>query len=124
MWDTIWTDSTLIECLIYSTYTLAYLWVFWGFYVLVMGLYRVHLMKKLKGFSAVLAAPFIVVGWCMDLLANVLIAPVVFLELPKELMVTSRLKRYRTYSSGYRYNISSYICENLLDVFDPSGDHC
>jgi len=115
---------TVSQFLLYIAYTLGFLWIFWGFYVLVMGLYRAHLQQRLQGFVQVLAFPFVLVGWVMDVLANVFIASIIFVELPKELLVTDRLQRYKTTSFGYKYNLSCFICENLLDVFDPSGDHC
>lgn len=31
----------------YALYVLAFLWAFWAMYVLVMGIYRAHLAKRL-----------------------------------------------------------------------------
>ena len=117
-------NLTLNEGLLYSAYILGFLWLFWGFYVQVMGLYRVYLRKELKGLNAVLSLPYIFLGLLMDVFCNVFIAPVVFLELPKEFLVTSRLQRYKTYKRGYKLKVATLICEGMLDVFDPSGDHC
>jgi len=116
--------TTLYEVLSYFLYTLGFLWLFWGFYVQVMGLYRVSLRKELKGINLALAIPYVLVGIICDVFANVFIATFVFLELPKECLVTTRLKRYKTYESGYKLKVATLICEGMLDVFDPTGNHC
>jgi hypothetical protein len=103
---------------------LAYLWLLWGVYVLVMGLYRAHLQERLTNVTLVLGLPFIVLGYLMDILANIFIATIVFVELPKEWLVTTRLIRHQNESWGWRAKLSFYICEHLLDVFDPKGNHC
>ena len=117
-------NLTLNEGLRYSAYILGFLWLFWGFYVQVMGLYRVYLRKELKGLNAVLALPYVIVGLLLDVFANVFLGTFVFLELPKEFLVTSRLQRYKTYKRGYKLRMATLICEGMLDVFDPTGDHC
>lgn len=101
-----------------------YLWLFWGVYVLVMGLYRAHLQGRLTKLTLVLGLPFIAIGYLMDILANIFIATIVFMELPKEWLVTSRLIRHQHEGYGWRALLSFYICEHLLDVFDPKGNHC
>jgi hypothetical protein len=101
-----------------------YLWLFWGMYVLVMGIYRAHLQERLTKTTLVLSIPFILIGYVMDVLANIFIGSVVFVELPREWLVTTRLKRHRDKSKGWRAHLSTFICEHILDVFDPKGSHC
>jgi hypothetical protein len=93
-------------------------------YVLVMGIYRAHLSHRLRGLVLVLSLPFVVIGFLMDVFANLTIASLVFLEPPREWLVTSRLQRYIAHGTGWRAAKARWICDNLLDVFDPSGDHC
>lgn len=100
-----------------------YLWIFWGLFVLFMGLYRAHLDKRLNILCYVLGAPFIAIGWLMDLFTNLIFGTILFLEFPRELMLSSRMKRLNN-GAGWRSKISNAICKNLLDIFDPSGDHC
>jgi hypothetical protein len=107
-----------------ATLASAYLWAFWGMYVLVMGLYRAHMNKRLTLFTFTLALPFLAIGYLMDVAANFLIATIIFLELPQEGLVTTRLARYLKSGSGWRYERALLICTNLLDPFDPSGKHC
>lgn len=108
----------------YALYVLAFLWAFWAIYVLVMGIYRAHLAKRLTPVTLALSLPFVALGYVMDVLANVTIASVVFIETPREMLVTDRLKRHIEQGNGWRQSLASYICDNLLDVFDPSGNHC
>lgn len=108
----------------YALYVLAFLWAFWAMYVLVMGIYRAHLAKRLTPVTLALSLPFVALGYVMDVLANVTVASVVFIEAPREALVTDRLKRHMQASNGWRFVLARYICDNLLDVFDPSGDHC
>lgn len=105
---------------------LLYLWLFWYAYIVVMGLYRAHLDGRLPRVGYVLGAPALAVGYLMDVLAQYTIASLVFLDLPRrgEWLVTSRLQRYIAHDTGWRAAKARWICDNLLDVFDPSGDHC
>lgn len=104
--------------------TLAYLWAFWAIYVLVMGIYRAHISKRLGPVTFCLSLPFFAIGLIMDVFANMTIAALVFCEFPRELLVTARLQRYVGQGSGWRFTIANWVCNNLLDVFDPSGNHC
>lgn len=103
---------------------LAYLYAFWCAYVLVMGIYRAHLADRLVGLNKVMALPVVAIAYAMDVVANWIIAPLVFLDWPREALVTARLVRYKRDDHGWRRQIADFICERLLDVFDPTGDHC
>lgn len=105
--------------------TFVFLYVFFALYVLVMGFYRAYLAKRLTVTTKVLAIPWIGVGFVVDLIANMTVATVVFLDLPQELLVTSRLDRYlHEEADSWRGQIASWVCVNLLDYFDPNGRHC
>ena len=108
----------------YIPVPLIYLWVFWGFYVLVMGFYRAHLDKRLTKLTYVLAAPFIITGIVLDVLAQLTIATLAFLEIPREWLVTSRLSRLINSNAGWRTKLADFICTRVLDPFDPTGKHC
>lgn len=103
---------------------LAYLYFFWTLYVLVMGFYRAHLNNRLTRFTKILSGPWVIVGVIFDASANIFIATFVFMELPREWLVTTRLTRYQTYPKGYKKKLAEYICDKLLDPFDPTGNHC
>lgn len=106
------------------THLILFLTAFWGLYVLVMGLYRAHLEGRLKGINLLLAWPYLLLGAAVDLLANLTLASILFLELPRELLVTGRLQRHMRGKPGWRRTLSQYICDHMLDVFDPRGNHC
>lgn len=103
-----------------------FLILLWYAYILVMGLYRAHLMGRLYGLAKLLAYPAVIVGWTMDWLANVVIASIVFTELPTRWneLVTDRLSRYVKGPMGRRRTKALWVCTHLLDVFDPTGTHC
>ena len=72
----------------------------------------------------------------VDAPLNIIVVSVWFLELPKEWLVTSRLKRWRLEfeNSNYlnlnwmeqrRLRFAVYICDQHLDKYDSvTGDHC
>lgn len=102
----------------------AWVYLFWLLYLVVMGVYRAHLSKRLQPVALALLLPVVLLGVIVDVLSNIFIAPFIFLDLPKELLVTTRLTRYKKMKDGWRKKIAEYICFNLLDVFDPSENHC
>ena len=112
--------------MIYVLLSALYLWAFWYAYILVMGVYRAHLAGRLTKLTFALAMPAVVVGYAMDILCQYTVATLVFLDLPasNEHLVTDRLQRYVADGIGWRSQLSDWICSNLLDVFDPKGNHC
>lgn len=127
-------------------YALAYLWAFWAVYALVMGFYRAHLAGRLTPALWVLAAPFILLGLLMDALCQFTLAWLIFWQPPSltvehrvfaigsfarvlpvvrgDWLVTARLQRYVAEGSGWRFRLANWVCNNLLDIFDPTGNHC
>lgn len=100
------------------------LWGFWGLFVLIMGLYRAFLNKRLGTASRILGAPFLLAGASLDVLCNMTLASLLFLEAPHEWTVSQRFSRYISSDSGWRKDVASWVCNNLLDPFDPTGKHC
>lgn len=107
-------------------YIALYLYTFWCFFILVMGIYRAHLAGRLLGFAKWMAYPLVLIGLMMDVVTQYTIATVVFLDSPrhKEYLVTLRLQRYIRGQRGWRRRWATAICDNLLDLFDPTGEHC
>ena len=50
----------------YILIVLLALWVFWALFVFMMGVYRAHLLGRLKGLSLVMASPFLAVAFIVD----------------------------------------------------------
>lgn len=92
------------------------------FYAAVMNIKRVRDAGKLTTMGKVLGYPTLVIGLVLDLLCNVFVMTIIMLELPKELTVTSRLKRHNANSTGWRLAVVKFL-EPVLDPIDPSGDH-
>jgi hypothetical protein len=105
-------------------YALAFLWLFYTLYVFTMSVYRAKLAGRLCGLSLVLLYPVVVVAAVFDVVCNFTLACIVFWELPKELLVTARLQRHHARADGWRSALAAYVCDMLLDPFDPTGNHC
>ena len=100
-------------------------WILWALYVMVMGIYRAHLDKRLTTVTKVLAAPWVLLGYALDVLVNFTFASLIFAEPPQEWLVTTRLQRHiQAGRGGWRHALAAWICDHLLDVFDPTGNHC
>jgi hypothetical protein len=112
--------------MIYALYAYAYVALFFGLFVLVMGVYRAHLTKRLKWWHWVLLWWAVLIGYVVDVLSNVFIATFVFWDPPKEWLVTDRLIRYKNdpKATTYQYTVAVFVCDELLDIFDPTGEHC
>lgn len=107
-----------------AAFILFTLWVFWLLYVFTMGLYRAFLSRRLKGLALVMCAPIVAVAFIIDVVVQMTLSTILFLDLPRDLFVTGRFRRYRKQGKGWRFDFSEYICKHLLDPFDPTGAHC
>ncbi len=93
----------------------------WGMYLSVMNLMRVK--ETLSTETKFFAYPLAAVGVIADFLYNIVIGTVLFLEPPREWLLTARLKRHLG-EDGYKGNLARWLCRHLLDPFDPKGTHC
>jgi len=102
------------------------LWAFWLLYVFTMGLYRAFLLGRLKGLSLVMCFPVVAVAFVVDLVMQFTVFAVVFLEFPRDWLVTHRLRRYMRElpPEQWRRRWADYLCKYLLDPYDPTGAHC
>ncbi|KRB28086.1 hypothetical protein [Acidovorax sp. Root70] len=94
----------------------------WVFFLAVMSLKRARDTVGLTFWCKVFGYPVLFVGLALDFLCNVFALSLILLELPQEGTVTARLKRHNIESSGWRKSVAVWA-EQLLDRFDPSGDH-
>ncbi len=100
------------------------LYLFWFFFLAVMSLYRAHLNKTISKLALVLGYPILIVGASLDCLMNLTIFSLVFLEFPHEWLVTKRMQRHIKDGEGWRFKLSTFICQSLLNAFDAEGKHC
>lgn len=126
---------------------LAFLWGFWALYVLVMGLYRASLDKRLTPATKFLGLPWVAIGFLVDVFAQLTVAALIFWEWPRlrfemrafarwnvtvrlpviagEWLVTDRLQRHVLMpTSAWRTRLAIYVCDHILDPVDPTGNHC
>ncbi len=104
-------------------YALLLVYALWLFYLAVMNLRQAKLTGNLSKVALVFGTPLLFLGLLLDFLANVLVFTVIFLDLPRETLVTDRLKRYSKGPDGWRKRLTVWFAEHLLDDFDPSGKH-
>lgn len=86
-----------------------------------MNIKRVKNEGRLPRSVLILSIPLIVFGAVLDCLMNLTVASVVFWEIPKEWTVSQRVSRWEK-KEGVRRVIAVWICQNLLNLFDPG--HC
>lgn len=96
----------------------------WVFFLAVMALKGARDTGKLTTPAKFLGYPILAIGYVLDIVANLTVMSILLLELPEEFVVTDRVTRHVQNSDGFRYQISKWLCTNLLDPFDPSGCHC
>lgn len=64
--------------------------------------------------------PILLVGSIVDLVVNVTWFTLIFLDIPKEFLLTKRVERLKTVS-GYRGKVALYLC-GLMNRIKPQ--HC
>lgn len=110
------------------TYLIGSLLLFWltaVFYTSVMHFRIVRdsgVLDTLHWSSRGIAYLTLLVGLVLDFLLNVLVMSVVFVELPKELLTTSRIRRHKFGQSVWRKRVAVFFCNNYLSPFDAK--HC
>ncbi len=109
--------------MIYAAVTLLAVWLLFVFYAAVMALKRARDEGKLGPAMKCFAYPTLAVGLVLDVAVNLIVATVLFLELPRELLVTARLTRHFP-DDTWRGAFARWVCIHLLDALDPSGCHC
>ncbi len=106
---------------------LALIYGTWVCFVAIMGFRTAKLAGKLSKPVFILALPILAVGVVLDMLLQIAATPV-FLDLPREWVLTKRLDRYLalvnpTGLNAYRQRVAKWVCHNMLDVFEAGG-HC
>lgn len=69
-----------------------------------------------------LAYAILYVGLVLDMLLDWIVLTVMFAELPREILSTSRVKRHKNFGEGWRKSLATWLCNNFLSPFDPN--HC
>jgi hypothetical protein len=103
---------------------LTMMYILWVLYLAVMCLKGARDAGRLSKPVYYLSLPILSLGYFLDFLVNMFVMTFIMLELPREFLVTSRVIRHKYQGAGYRKKVATWICDNLLDPFDPSGCHC
>ena len=102
---------------------------FWALFVLCWVLYlaimnlaehrdRLHPVAKFHAYFVILP-----VGYVVDAALNLLVCGL-FLRIPRDWLLTGTLKRTIATDDGWRCTVACWVCEHLLNQFDPKGRHC
>jgi hypothetical protein len=105
-------------------FVLGTLWALWVLYIAMMNIKRVAATEPMPVRVKLLVYPTMAVFEVVEFIANVVILTVLFVDWPKEIRVSDRLRRY--WRNPYRYGWRLYVVRFLkpmLDPFDPAGTH-
>lgn len=95
----------------------------WAYYLSMCSIKRAHkagvIPKFLKPLAYLLLAGFLIA----DAVFNLIVGTVVFLQLPRQWLFTSRCKENQN-RWDWRRDAARWWCANWLNPFDPSGRHC
>ena len=96
----------------------------WVFYLATMAILRQFMAKKLGFWTKTFAVPVIALAVILDaVVANLLLGSILFLQLPREWLLTTRLKKNKL-RTDWRSRVAFWFCDRLLNPFDPDGPHC
>ena len=101
------------------------LWTLWILYVAMMHIERVIEISDIPWQAKMLVLPTLWIFHVVEFVANVIVCTIVFLDLPRERMVTHRLRRYRDNPDKYKaWRLKVvYFIKPMLNPFDHRGDH-
>ena len=116
IFDVIWFP---VQVILFSLWLVCETWMR---YVAAMHLKLVrrdlHPIAKAIGYGYVL-----IPGLVLDFLLNAIVGTAIFRELPRELTLTSRLRRLKKTGNARQKAWAFWLCDHLLDQFDRGG-HC
>jgi hypothetical protein len=95
----------------------------WLQYLAIMALAAAERNGRMTAWARRFGMVLLGIGYLSDFLLNVTVGTVLFLELPREWLLSPRVARLQK-GQGYRATVAGWVCKNLLDPFDPSGCHC
>jgi len=105
-------------------FVLLTLWFLWILYVAMMNIQEAVSRDNLPWQAKIMVAPTSLVFDIVEFVANVLVCTLIFLDRPKEITVSARLRRYAADPDqyGWRLTIVRFV-KPMLDPFDPKGPH-
>ncbi len=106
------------------SFILLTLWALWILYVAMMNIKGAALKDSLPWQAKIIVLPTMLVFDIVEFIANAIVCTIIFIDLPKEVTVSDRLRRYvaQPEKYGWRLCIVRFI-KPMLDPFDPEGPH-
>jgi hypothetical protein len=106
------------------SFVLVILWALWVLYIAMMNIKRVAEIQTIPIRVKMLVYPTVILFEIIEFVANVFVCTLLFLDWPKEIRVSDRLRRYWRDPDkyGWRLHIVRFL-KPMLDPFDPSGPH-
>lgn len=105
----------------YALFAIAGILLLWFFYIGVMDLKFARDAGMLTTAAKIMGYPFLFVGLAVDLIVNLTIAPVIFLDWPRETTVTGHIQRLVNGSAGWRRTLALWFAVNLLNSVSGKG---
>ncbi len=102
-------------------FTITLMFVTWTFFLAVMHLRIIRDTIGFTRWNIVPAYAVLVLGLVLDF-TLMLVMSVWLLDLPRELLLTGKLKRLIKTDMGWRGDVSEWICQNFLVPADKG--HC
>lgn len=109
--------------LLYAICTFALLPFVWLFYLAIMSLSRAAQEGKLSTPATLMGYPILLVGYLLDFLGNMTFACILFVDIPREWLISARLQRYANEPDSWRRRLALWFARGLLNPFDPKGYH-
>ena len=98
-------------------------YLLWLFFLAVMNLKQAKDDSTLPPLALKLGYPILFAGYLLDMIVQLTVANLIFLEPPRELTVSGRIARLIAHGSGWRKRSAEWFRDMLLKPFDRSGGH-
>lgn len=114
-----------MNLLLFVIITLALIaWGTWVFFACIMNLKRVRDAGELTLPAKLFGFPTLFLGYILDVVLNITLGTLLFMELPCEPLFSTRLQRLtNTQPTRWRGKLALWVRRSLLDNIDPSGIH-
>jgi len=112
----------MLDLLIALAYGLGASYALWVLYLASMALIRAKSEGALSTSAKVLGYPVVGIGLALDFALNMTVLTALFVDPPREKLVTARLRRLAK-RTDWRGKMARWLAVELLDPFDPSGRH-
>ena len=106
-----------------AAYAFGLFYITWILYIAGMNIVRVWDDLRLP--IKILLSPALIAFLLLDVVfINFIVLTLLFKEIPREWLATTRLKRHARGSSPSQKKKALIFCGWLLNKFDPTGQHC